>query len=504
MPETTAQHRTPPHYRGGAATGAPRLAGLPGVHRAEQLPVEVHETERYDTDDLRLALAGITLSRHHADGAVQWQLDLPDGEDRERLRIPAGTAQPPEEIDALVRGAARDRTVRPVGHARTTRTVIRLRDQRDRLLAEVVHDAVSVATLGSCTEVRSWTEAAVLPLDAPAELLSELATRLADDGLRPAAPATAAELDRLLHPAPPHRRTGPKGTAGAELMRYLATHVDRLAAADLSVRRDEPDAVHRMRVAARRLRSALRAYRPLLDRECTDPIVDGLRTLGRELAPARDAEVLRERIATGLADLPAQLRLGPAEAMATRHFARTEAEARAAVLTELDGDRYAQLRTALDALLEDPPLTGRAARPARRELPAVAARSARRLERAMARATDPGTPAADRDAAVHAARKAGKRLRYATEVARPAVGRPAKRFAAGLKGFQSALGEHQDTVVAREALRELGAATTGAGENGFSFGVLLGRDLARAAEIERELPALWSSAWRRKRRRWLR
>jgi CHAD domain-containing protein len=173
------------------------------------------------------------------------------------------------------------------------------------------------------------------------------------------------------------------------------------------------------------------------------------------------------------------------------------------VLTELDGDRYVDLRTALDALLEDPPLTARAARPARRELPAIAGRSARRLERTMATATDPGTPVAERDAAVHAARKAGKRLRYATEVARPVVGRPAKRFAAGLKGFQSALGEHQDTVVARDALRELGAAASGAGENGFSFGVLLGRDLARAAEIERDLPELWSSAWRRRHRRWM-
>jgi CHAD domain-containing protein len=95
-------------------------------------------------------------------------------------------------------------------------------------------------------------------------------------------------------------------------------------------------------------------------------------------------------------------------------------------------------------------------------------------------------------------------LRYATEVARPAVGKPAARFAKGMKGVQKLLGEHQDTVVARGALRELGALAHAAEENGFSFGVLYGRDAARAARIEKKLPGVWTVAWTKKRRRWLR
>ena len=94
---------------------------------------------------------------------------------------------------------------------------------------------------------------------------------------------------------------------------------------------------------------------------------------------------------------------------------------------------------------------------------------------------------------MHAARKAGKRLRYATEVAGPRSG-SRKRFAKALKGFQNALGEHQDTVVARAVLRELGAQAHAAGENGFSFGVLHGQDAARAARIAAQLPALWADA----------
>ena len=49
--------------------------------------------------------------------------------------------------------------------------------------------------------------------------------------------------------------------------------------------------------------------------------------------------------------------------------------------------------------------------------------------------------------------------------------------------------------MARAALRELGAQAHAAGENGFSFGVLHGRDAARAARIEEELPQLWAEAW---------
>lgn len=301
---------------------------------------------------------------------------------------------------------------------------------------------------------------------------------------------------------PSLRPSGRPGSAGAVLMGYLATCADRLAAEEARARRDEPDAVHQLRVNSRRLRSALQAYRPLLDRARTEPVVAQLREFGRRIAPARDAEVLEERITEGLAELDPELRLGTVAALTTRHFARVQADARAAVLAELDGEHYRTLRAALDDLLARPPVTGRADRDGRRELPRVAARTARRLARAVAAATDTTNP--EQQEAVHAARKAAKRLRYATDVAAPAVGDPARRFATGLKAFQKALGEHQDTVVAREALRELAAYAHASGQNGFSYGLLYGRDAARAARIEEQLPQLWTAAWRPKHRRWLR
>ncbi|MGH3613580.1 MAG: CHAD domain-containing protein [Pseudonocardia sp.] len=493
-------------YRGPAAIGLPSLVGLPGVHVDQAEPERVLETERYDTTDQRLAAARIVLTAERGDGPARWQLQLPDGDGVETLRVPAnGATVAPEDFTVLLRGATRGCEVRPVGRIRTVRTTTRLLGAEDRILALVVHDHVTVATQGRSTTVESWTEAELRRAEGSTKLMAAVQERLIESGVAPVdAPGSSAlaELDRLLGVSmAKRRRVGKPGSAGVVLVDYLAAHVEKLASEDLRVRRNEPDAVHQLRVNSRRLRSALQAYRPLLDRERTDPLVDGLRMLGRQLAPARDAEVLHERISTGLAELDPTLLLGPVQAQVTRHFARVESEARAAVLAELDSDRYVALRTALDGLLDRPPLIKRAGRPARKELPKIVAKSARSLKRAVTAATDPDDPG--RDEAVHTARKSAKRLRYATDVARPAVGKPAKWFAKGLKGLQTALGEHQDTVVSRGVLRSLGAQSHSAGENGFSFGVLHGRDAASALATEDRLPELWKAAWRPELRKWL-
>lgn len=108
------------------------------------------------------------------------------------------------------------------------------------------------------------------------------------------------------------------------------------------------------------------------------------------------------------------------------------------------------------------------------------------------------------DEAVHRVRKDAKRMRYAAEVATPVVtARDARRFSQGLKGLHKALGEHQDAVVSRTVLRELGAQAYAAGENGFTFGVLHGAATAAADRERDRLPGLWRRAWTTKARRWL-
>ena len=84
-------------------------------------------------------------------------------------------------------------------------------------------------------------------------------------------------------------------------------------------------------------------------------------------------------------------------------------------------------------------------------------------------------------------RKAAKRLRYATEVVAPALGTHARRMVKRVKAVQELLGEHQDSVVARGLLREMGAAAPTEGGNGFAFGWLLRDEQARAERVEANL-----------------
>ena len=78
-----------------------------------------------------------------------------------------------------------------------------------------------------------------------------------------------------------------------------------------------------------------------------------------------------------------------------------------------------------------------------------------------------------RDVALHEARKSARRARYAAEVALPASGQPARTFARQMKKIQSVVGDHQDTVIARQAARDLGIGAHLAGENAFTYGLLL-------------------------------
>ena len=97
-------------------------------------------------------------------------------------------------------------------------------------------------------------------------------------------------------------------------------------------------------------------------------------------------------------------------------------------------------------------------------------------------------------------RKAAKRLRYATEVVAPALGTHARRMVKRVKAVQELLGEHQDSVVARGLMRELGAAATAEGGNGFAFGWLMLDEQARAERVEAELDPAWANLRRRARK----
>ena len=108
-----------------------------------------------------------------------------------------------------------------------------------------------------------------------------------------------------------------------------------------------------------------------------------------------------------------------------------------------------------------------------------------------------------RDVALHEARKSARRARYAAEAARPASGKPARTFARQMKKVQSVVGDHQDTVIARQAARDLGIGAHLVGENAFTYGLLYERELHQAERLQAEARRVWKHASRPRYRTWM-
>jgi CHAD domain-containing protein len=519
---TTEMQETERKYDAAPGTSLPSLGGLPQVAEVSGAETETLTAEYYDTDDLRLIRAGITLRRREGGADEGWHLKLPDGArvrgtlSRRELRLPLGRPGDPVpgELARLVLAHTRGAALEPVARVETRRRRTTLRDSAGNSLAEVAEDDVAAQTLGSSTTLSRWNEVEVELADGGPPLLRAADKRLRAAGLRPA--AHAAKLERALagglpDAGGPANRLQPDNgdgelaagsPSGEVVLAYAGRQAARLKDLDTAVRRDEPDAIHQMRVTTRRLRSTLQSFPAIWESSATGHLKDELKWFGQVLGDARDAEVLSEYFRAGLEDTPTELVLGPAKARITVHFAPQETAARSAVLETLDSRRYFDMLDELDRLLGEPPQTPAARASAGDVLPGAVARTYRRTKRRMRRAER--TPTGPRrDAALHAARKAAKRARYAAEAATPVFGKDARRFAKRMKAVQSVLGDQHDAVTAREAVRDIGVRANLAGENAFSFGLLHERAHRDALEYQHEARHVWKRATRRKSLKWL-
>lgn len=73
-----------------------------------------------------------------------------------------------------------------------------------------------------------------------------------------------------------------------------------------------------------------------------------------------------------------------------------------------------------------------------------------------------------------------------------------------MKKLQTVLGDHQDTVIARQLERRLGVAAHLAGENAFSYGLFYERDACDARLLQDLAAQVWHTASRPRYRHWLR
>jgi triphosphatase len=337
---------------------------------------------------------------------------------------------------------------------------------------------VEVAGEGSYGEVAGFVDRLCSSLELSSTGTSKFETGLSVAGLQPAVAPDfgSTEIDASMSAGE---------VAFAILRRHFATTLAREPGVRLG---EDPEKLHDMRVAARRLRAALKLYKGVLPQRAERYERD-LRFFTRALGDVRDLDVHLERLDAEVMD----------EVVAALEEQRVEA--RRHMLEALDSNRYERFVAGFSGTLRrgrSPTPTG----PILEVAPNLIRRRYKKVRKGV-EALGEYSPTED----FHDLRKKGKRLRYALEPLQGIYGKPAKRMVKMLKNIQDDLGDNQDLIVAAQSMEELALADDLPPRAVFSLGAMAGRYARGAAEIRarflgsKELRALeGGKPWKRLRK----
>jgi inorganic triphosphatase YgiF len=428
-----------------------RLATAPVLARS-RAESRTLETVYFDTPDLRLRHAGAVL-RVRRDGRSYLQTLKSAGagaalQRREEAEAPVAGAQP--DLARLKRRfpTLKPDELRPIFVSRVRRTVRRVNG------VEIAVDDGEIRTASGAAEPVSEVELE-LKSGRPQEVFA-LALALAD--AVPVALETRTKSDRgyalagdrperAVHAAP--LKLSPEATAAEATRAIFRRCLDHLTA-NQALALDAADAgsVHQMRVALRRMRSALGLLRALLPEEERKSLAGEAKWLAAVLGAARDQDVfLSETLAPVRAAFPDDAALAALGAAAEA----SRAEAQAALRQALESPRYTRFVLRLGIFIESGVLGGdESARAVAARLLDKRARQAKRLGK--------GFKKLDLERR-HELRIALKKLRYAAEFFRSLFPMAtSRRYLKRLTALQTGLGRANDLETARRVLDGLVAA----------------------------------------------
>lgn len=495
----------------------PSTAPAPGFR------VEPRETatqiDRYlDTDDWRFLRAGYTLrmrrkGRRHTEFTLK-QLDGSQPGPRRRREIteevdavePAAIRTAPGEVGTRVRDVAGSRPLPELFEVRTRRRTFALR-AGDGPAAEIALDETTIRPRDGGPPARLRRVEVEVPAAAERAIAPLIETMRAACALQP---GTMSKFQLgmlsagLAGPAP--LDLGPVGvhpvqTVGEVAFALLRTQFSAFVSEEPGTRLgDDPEALHDMRVASRRLRAALSLFRDALPVRF-ERLRDEFGWVGDALGAVRDLDVQMKELDGWIREVPEPDRapLGAVRSV----MAEQRAAARADLLTALDSPRYDRLVRAFSQALRAGPLRRSAA--SRAPVLAVAPDLVERRFRSVRKAgkrIELTSPAAE----YHTLRKRARRLRYALECFADVYPGETQALVKRLVAVQDILGDHQDATVAVDRLRAL-VAQRGRElppEAVFAMGEIAERYARTMERLRGELPAayrrLTGKRWKKFRR----
>lgn len=428
-----------------------------------------------DTDDWRVARAGfVTRTRHRGRQVEVTMKDMHPAQGdglRQRLEVTeivpqggVGDLGPEGPVGRRLRAIAGTRRLREVLQVRTRRRPFALRVGGVDVAEIALDDTVIVVGGGQRPMQLRRVEVEVQPswMAALEPVVQQLRTSC---GLQPArlskfeAGLLAAGVEIPVSPD-----LGPTAVTPSSSMGELAFAVVRRQLAVLRVKEpgtrlgEDPEELHDMRVATRRLRAALSLFAGVLPVRA-QAFHDELGWLGRLLGSVRDLDV---QIA-GLADMDAHTAGWRAEVTVgddghdpladLSDLLQTEREAaRAALLAGLDSIRWERLAKGLTAMAQQGPARRSVATrtPALIALPALVVSRHDKVAKAAKAARRSGVVAD-----FHRLRIRCKRLRYSLEFASEIYPGRTERYVRQLTAVQDELGLMQDAEVAALRLAEM-------------------------------------------------
>jgi len=423
------------------------LPALEGLGEPEEFALEA---VYHDTLHFALIRSRRVVRRRSGGGDEGWHVKLPGGDAEHRVEhhAPLDAPRLPEELRRLVSDVLARHALVPVATLRTRRRQSELRDPSGAVVALVCLDDV-VATVG--TAEQSWREAEVeLVEGAPPEVLEDVTRVFAAAGIQPA--EGQSKIGRALGNAlaADDRATSGDPTAAGVVLDYLSEQIGTLQDLESGVLADSPDAVHRSRVATRRLRSALRTFGPLFEADAVKALRSELAWHATELGAPRDAEVLRDGLLDALDDLEVPEDADERELISAR-LVEDHASAHAELVETMATSRYDDLHDSLARWLAGPPLRAAGEADADPVLHGLLDRARGRVTKLYAKALRHPSDLTG----WHEVRKGAKAARYCSEALKPVFGSRASDHAAAWEAVTDAFGELQDSVVARTTITAL-------------------------------------------------
>jgi CHAD domain-containing protein len=457
----------------------PTLTGHP-------LPRRVFKSTYFDTLDHCLARSSITLRRRLESGAPVWQMKLPlQGARREIELRELSMAPPTRLVDALIILLEGKHLV-PIAELQTARTGVQVREGKDNTV-EVVLDTVSVLREGSV--IQRFKELEIESLNGNEEGIERLATSLYEVGARhhDGRPKLFRALSLAFQPLD---EPGSHASMVEQIRYSLLRQLQQLKQCDPGVRLDgDIEGVHRIRVAARRMRTVLLSIRKLAAPEWVDPLLSGLKWLSEVFARVRDLDVQMEYFRREAEQLKARDRR-PLDRF-LRHLQSDRDQAHQTLLDEMKSARYVGFVSKLRDAAEAPAVIN-----SEYTLRDAAARQFRKLRKTVRSLK--GSPS---NADLHQVRIKAKRARYAAELASENHGKAIGRFIKAAGRLQDLLGIHQDAVLAERYVEGF-LKYQGRRQAAFTAGLLAARAKQRREEVREQFWSQWKRLKKRGVRAW--